>query len=551
MKLLPPSPKHPGYQKILDWTYEPNDPAEQQARFRCQCEDDFWFFVRYACSFGKYTNQEPGHPMAGEPWAEHPWVFKLCRELQQHAEEKVSDFFYNLPRFSFKTELVTKCLTIWELLRDPSLTIIILTYKVDQTGVTMFEHIRKELEKNEILLTHWPDVLSDNIGEYPLWTNSAFTVKRPLGPREPSVSIHSVLAAPTSFHPRRIVIDDAVVRETVENAQAIDRTNRAIKALTPLNNADTITRWVGTIWDIHDPYMEGLENGLFSGRSEDHSCYDSEGKGVLHTEQFLATWARKMGNYLFSANMLNDPVAKGDQNFRPEWLDYQYRNPPIVERIGKNVYIFSDVSSGEEASDFTAVSVVGLGEDRKYYMLDLVRDRLTLNDLLDVWFTLAKKWKPEIFWVESFGDTAYFSVLKREMDIRRVRFSARKIPRIGSQRTTRSKEQRIVKLQPMMARGEIWWPADGFGHGSMVCGDERDTFEQLRREEYQFWTPVKNSVLHDDALDSMSWIAQPEMQKRLSFPETVLPEESDPFHPDLRRDRQRNRVTSAVSGWAF
>lgn len=549
--MTPSSRKSEVYRKLLLGIRESKDPAEAQARFRAVADADFWFFVRYVSSFGRYTIREAGHPMMGEPWADHPWIFARCREIQKAIEEMESGVFWNWPRFHFKTELITKLATLWELCRDALLTNCLLTYKVDQTGAQMFLNLRSEIEKNEVLLTHWPDRFSPNTSDYPLWTNTAFTILRPLGPKEPSVSIHGVYDPPTSGHYRRIKADDAVTDKTVENAQTMVKTYRAMKVLTPLQEQDTIFWWIGTIWDIYDPYMEGLKDGRFS-RHSFSSSFDEEGEPILHTKAFLDTWRRDMGEYLFSANMLNAPVAKGDQNFHPSWLDYRYKNPPIEEAKGKTIYVFSDISSGEEESDFTAIFVVGLGEDRKFYALDLIRDRLSLNELLDAWFAIAKKWSPETVWVESFGDTAYLSTLEREMELRKKRFRARKIPRIGSQKSSRSKEGRIVKLQPMMARGEIWWPADGFGHGSPHCGDDRDTFEQFRRDEYNFWTPIKGSVAHDDGLDCMSWIAQPEMQRRLSFPETYVPtEETDPLHPDVRLARQRRETYSAVSGWAF
>lgn len=546
---LPDSPKSPIYREILEDIKGCEDPDEGRIRFRAWVEEDFWAFVRFACSFGQFLIREPGHPMIGEPWADHPWVFERCRELQKDAEEGVTGKFYNWPRFHFKSELITKILTIWELLKDPGLTIAILTFKVDQTGDALFENIRTELQKNPVLLEHWPDRLSEKTHDYSLWTNTALSILRPVGPKEPSISVHSVLNPPTSGHFRRLVIDDAVTDKTVENILTIRKTFRGMQVLTPLRAADTITRWIGTIWDQEDPYMQAIREGMFTSRSL-WTCYDKEGQGVLHTNRFLAEWRKDMGEYLFSCNMLNTPAAKGDQYFRNEWLDTRYANPPREEAKGKVVYLFTDFSSGVEEGDYTTMWAIGLGEDRHYYTLDLHRDRMQLNDMLDTLFRLVKVWKPEAVWIEHFGDTAYYSTIKREMEARKIRFPLRKITRIGGNKTVRSKEQRIQKLQPMMERGEIYWPEYGFGHGS--SSDMRDTFEQFRQDEYNFWTPIKGATLYDDMLDALSWIAQPEMQAKLRWPETVEPEEPfDPHNLTHRLQEKQRGNWSGISGWAY
>src|SRR5690606_30539723 len=125
---------------------------------------------------------------------------------------------------------------------------------------------------------------------------------------------------------------------------------------------------------------------------------------------------------------------------------------------------------------YTVLYVQGLGEDRLRYSLDLHRERIGLVQWMDLAFELVKLWRPTMVWVEEFGASGHFDVLKREMDHRSFRFPLRKLPAIK-----RSKVDRIKLLQPVQQRGEILWPREGFGHGSRE--DRRDTFDQFRSDE--------------------------------------------------------------------
>src|SRR5512135_564547 len=189
---LPSSPRSETYREIIADIAEEKDRSAAKAKFRLFCESDFYAFCKYASSFGRFKIEDPGHRHRGRLWVDESWVFDRCRELQEDAEKGATDVFYNWARFFFKTTLVTSNLTIWELLKNPTLTIALITHKVDQVGESMFGGIQVELERNDTLIKHWPHVLYADKKEYPLWTGTALTVRRPLGPREPSISVHGL-----------------------------------------------------------------------------------------------------------------------------------------------------------------------------------------------------------------------------------------------------------------------------------------------------------------------------------------------------------------------
>lgn len=587
MKDLPNAPDHSTYANMLREISAEKRPAHAVQMFREMAEADFYAFVRYGLSFGRYKIEDPGHKRRGGLWVDDRWVFDRCRELQQDVEDHATDVFYNWPRFFFKTQLVTTGLTLWELLRNPSLTIAVITHKVDQVGEALFSGIQTELEQNKMLIRHWPHVLCADKKDYPLWTNTALTVKRPLGPREPSISVHGLDKLPDAAHYDRITEDDGVVAKTVANPRQIQATLRQRRRATALGRDNSIVRYVGTIWAEDDPNMLWIKDGVFSRRSHVTGLVHpnaitwskaqniDDWRPVLRSAAFFKDWRRKMGEYEFSCQIMGQPVAREEQTFEAEWIasDKGYFRAPFEEKADKNIAMIIDPAGEErDLADFWVIWVVGLGSDKKFYALDLWRERMMLGDALDLVFALRRFWQPETVWIEEFGAQGNYQTFRREMDVRSYRFNMQKLPSLK-----RSKEDRIQVLQPFYQREDIVLPRGGFGHGSgpayidalrartgdrtltearTARTDGRDTLEQYRVDEYSKWTPIKGSISHDDMLDCQAWMVQPEVIRKFAFPEDTTKKEQPDYaaligEKLMKGTQPRTSSFAAVSGWGF
>jgi hypothetical protein len=514
--VLPDSPDSRAYQAVIADISVTLDAKVSRAKFRALCEADFWAFCKWASTYGKFQIKDPGHKNLGGFWVDEPYVFDFARRIQEDLDSWRGTATYFEPRFHFKTELVTKLSSIWLTLKDPLMTTAVLMYKVDQVGEALFKGLLEELEKNQILLMHWPDVLSADKRDYPLWTNTAATIKRPAGPKEPSFSIHSLSQQPTSGHYRRIVVDDAVVQQVVDSKRQIQETKNDLKRAVALGADDTRWAHVGTIWDSSDPNMQLQKEGFFGDAWCPISCYHEDGVTPrLRSKGFLANWIRQMGPYIASCQLLLRPIAKDNQGFRLEWIENRYRRPPREIWTETVVHIFYDFSSGF-ADDFMSLAVIGLGRDRLRYHLDLVREKAAPSVALDLIFACVEHWSApgrpvHTFWTE---DPMEAERLRSEMERRTYRFRVRVLP---ADATRTPKERRISNLQPALARGEHVFPLNGFGHGSH--GDTRDTMEQFLEDEYKFWTPLKGGPLNDDMLDSMAWPEQESVRRILTYPQ--------------------------------
>lgn len=572
---LTSSPDAPEFlDRLDDWQLCP-DPAKKLAKGRAFAEDDYYAYLKYFSTFGRFRIAEPGHPRNGGLWVDEQLVFEIVRQFQLDYETATDNVWWNLPRFHFKSEILNKNAAIWGTLRAPQKTTLILTYKVDTVGIKMFSGITRELEQNVLLQEHWPDVVThDPRNLCPTWTRTQLTVLRQPGPNDPSIQIASIKKAPTSGHFDTIIVDDFEVAETVQSVEEIEAAVEDVEDITALQSFDTRKWFIGTIWDGDGPQMKLYNRGYFSRRQGPWSCYGTDGEPVLHSKKFLRKWRREYGKYKFSCQMLGTPEAKGDQYFHLEQL-HRYHNSPVDERRGKNVIAIVDPAKGKSATgqkrDFSCIFVYGLGRDRKIYLLDMWIERLSMIEAGDMLFGpqadeegriqesrkwmprqgLIKRWGIKTVYVEDFAVTGWHQYLSNERE-RRMDRSARfvALPPQGWQFWP--KENRIAALQPMYENEEILHPADGIGHATQH-EPTVDVHQQFVERYLTKWINGEKGggLLHDDPLDTESWLSQPEVKRLLRYPVAGQGEEETSEEERWRKNyhKQQNVLTPAESFW--
>jgi predicted phage terminase large subunit-like protein len=160
-----------------------------------------------------------------------------------------------------------------------------------------------------------------------------------------------------------------------------------------------------------------------------------------------------------------------------------------------NKYIFIDpANSKKKTSDYTAMVVWGLGEDRNYYLLDMVRDRLSLTERGDHLFNLHKKWRPLDVGYEGYGMQADIDYMRDRMSRENYHFN---ITPLGGKL---AKPDRIGRLIPPFEEGRIYFPHSLFK--TDYEGKYQDLIDIFLTQEYDAY-PVST---HDDMLDAMARI---------------------------------------------
>ena len=202
------------------------------------------------------------------------------------------------------------------------------------------------------------------------------------------------------------------------------------------------------------------------------------------------------------------PVSKAGCMFKRDWfMTYDVRRTPKINTM--NRYIFVDTASAKKRdSDYSVMWVVGLGQDRNYYVLDGVRDHMNLTERTDAIFRLVKKWQPsQVFW-ETIGAMADAEHVMEEMSIRGYRFNIRKLHQ------SIAKLDRIRWLEPLFQNSKIWFPSQMFYRD--VQGVEHDLTQDFLNDEFVIFP----STRHDDMLDCLANIKHPDILGSLSFPRT-------------------------------
>lgn len=550
---LPPSPMDDAYSDAIHQIAAELDVKKQRIMFRQLCENDFWFYCRFATSMREHRIDDTTHRNCGRLWIEEQFLFERCRELQYDSETRVKSKLYTWSRGFYKTTLANCHLSGWEILKDPQLTFCILTWKLDKVGETMLgAGLKREFETNNVIKQHWPDVVWQNPKkEADLWTSEMLNVKRQPGPRESSFSIHGLDSFPTSSHFDRIIYDDCVAQKVVDSTDMQKKCVTALRRSSAIGRGSTIKRYINTRWgdETNDPIsiIENSEDNIFTEVShysmlepDDLDVRDKkefvrlvqseEVQTVLVSKQQAIEWRTDLGPYEFSCQMLGKSITVGEVFFDLNWA-MKYKNSPEQEAIGKNIVIIIDPAGGHEHGDYTSIRVTGMGADKKIYQLDLWRDKLDVIRTCDLLFGwgyggrddkkyygptegLVKKWRPSCVWIEEYAEQGWYSKIMERMEDERFRFRLKKLPKLK-----RSKRSRIGLLQPHYERGDFWYPELGFGHGSK--DNDMDVSEQYFKYELKRWSPNEKAD-NDDCLDSEAWLVQPEVfNKLIKFPTSI------------------------------
>lgn len=412
------------------------DESESNAKaaMRYLCQNDLFYLMVYGLN---------RHDIS------HPWLFDRCMEIQKDPNEHLDLW----AREHCKSSLITYGKTIQDILCNPEITVGIFSH-TKSIARSFLRQIKYELETNEFLKSLFPDILwqnprADCIKAGVSWSDEkGITVIRKSNPKESTVESSGLVdGQPTSKHYSLLVYDDIVTLESVSTPEQIQKTTNALLLSYNLGAHGGHRRFIGTRYHANDTYSDIINKGTVVPR-----IYPAEIDGVpqLLTREVLDTKRRDFGPYVYSCQMLQDPLADNAQGFKKEWRRF-YRN--YVNTSDMNVYIVVDpANSKKQSSDYTSIFVVGLSPDNNYYILDIVRDRLNLTERTEELFRLHEKWKPISVGYERYGMQSDIQHIHYVMDQKGYHFNIIEL----AGRT--SKIDRIRTLIPVFEQGRMWFP---------------------------------------------------------------------------------------------
>lgn len=457
--------------------------------------------------------------LGGNTYANNDWVFDRCREFQ----ESSTGYIDLWPRFHFKSTIITLAAAIQRILNDPEITIGIFSYN-RPTAKVFLRAIKTQFESNEKLKELFPDILwGDPSKEAPKWSeDDGIVVKRNGFPREMTVEASGLVdSMPTGRHYKLRIYDDVVVPASVSSPEMIEKTTEAIELSFNLGTIDgEDEQWmVGTVYNRADTNQRLIARGAVKPR-----VYAATKDGTLDGEPWVMKPAllrkkiKEMGSYVASCQLFNKPVLEGEETFSPEWV--QYWRPDRLDRL--NLYMLIDpANSKTKKSDYTVIIIMGLGPDRNYYLVDGIRDKLSIRERTARVMAMHAQYRPLIVGYEKYGIQTDIEFLEEMQAKEQYRFRVE--PLGGSM----SKEDRIRRLQPLFESRRVYLPEKLIRVNYQ--GRQYDFTQVFLQNEYlQF--PY---MVHDDMLDCMARITDEALKAH--FPQgtmlkpgaTMLEEQTD------------------------
>jgi len=406
-----------------------------------------------------------------------------------------------MPRFTFKSCIVTIGYSLWRLAKDYNFRILIYSDALAKSKGflnSITNHITGKVAGSRFreIFGHWEvDPKKDK------WNQEQIVIAyRQNAQAEPSVDTGGQDSSKIGFHYDLIIFDDIVSDQNVTTKAQMDKTvdcyKKALSLLKP--GGDIVI--VGTRWHFGDLYgrllAENEESGLFEtfiekAQEGEKLFFDNIGENSL-TKERLALLKKQQGSYVYSCLYQNSPVDDETAVFKTG--DFSFFNAR-----GEDLYITATIDPAGEGEDLTAISVVGTDHLMNMYLLDLVNEKLTPSEMINKIILLHHKYKFKQFGIE----TNFFrGMLKLELE-RRIMAEHRNnpsaFPLFGtvefkpSSRKGENKHSRIRGLQPYHERGAIKFPGEKV---ELLTG----AYSELAYQMIQF-----PNAAHDDILDSLAY----------------------------------------------
>lgn len=495
---------------IQDLRTKAKESGQLREWMRMMCRNDIFFLATYVLDRKDLDHLE----LPDGRIQERDWLFDRCQEVQS-APDGYIDIW---ARDHYKSTIITWLKTIQDVLVDPEITCCIYSYS-SSAAKKFLKQIKLTLESNKALIDLFPDILFDDVTK-PYWVDSEGTrhkmiwsedgirVKRKSSAKENTIEASGlVIGQKTGGHYNLLIYDDVVTPESVTSPEMISKTTKQFSmSLNTGSSGNLRIRIIGTRYHYADTYESIIESGTAKLRM--YPCVDGQGIPVLYEPAVIEAKKRAMGSGVFASQMMCDPKIASTMGFEDEW--WKIWSGDLSSNL--NVYIFVDpAGTKKKKADYTTMWVIGLGADKNFYILDVIRDKLDLTGKTNKLFSLVKQYT-----LRNRKPLVYYEKISMQSDVEHIQYVMNQVNYRFAITTAHSnvpKGQRIDALEPMFRESRIWFPVSCW-HVNWE-GEREDMLSSIYKEEYQMYP----FCAHDDALDALSWIADSEIGTELAFPD--------------------------------
>jgi len=452
----------------------------------------------------------------------------ICSKLEAVERGDIKRLIITVPPRHTKSLLSSEMFPSWYIGRNPDKQVIACSYSADLAGDfgrKVRNHVKRQAFRNL-----FPDVrlLADSqaAGKWNTESGGAY-VSAGIGGSITGKGAHvAIIDDPIK---NREEAESPVVRKKIWNWY----TSTLYTRLMPGGSLIVImTRWHHD--DLVGRLLREQENGGDRWEVINLRAVDDDWTKALWPEWYPVSELRKIraviGSRDFEALYQQQPSGDTSLGFDEDWLCF-YGMEPEPELV--NFYIVVDpANEKKKESDYTSIWVIGLHQDRNYYLYDGVHDKLNLTERANTLFDLHREYHPLGVGYEQYGMQADIQHIESLMEARSYRFT---ITKLGG---STPKNDRIRRLVPLFENSRIWMPHTMFRRNWE--GNNVNIIQELIRDEYKLF-PVP---IHDDMLDNLANIVHPDLQAQ--FPRAIRPRRKPTWQEKLNK-----KINARQTGGSF
>jgi len=463
------------------------DNVKEQLERLLRWQGSFWPFVTEC--LGHRENKKLG-------WKELVWEHKdLCRFLEEDKRFKL----ILMPRYSLKSCIGTVGYSLWRLVRDENIRILIYSDSASKAEGFLGD------VKNHILGKAGNSLFRENYNGWEnkvsVWNQSQVVVSvRQAHSKEPSVDTGGIESSKVGMHYDLIIFDDIVSDLNTTTKAQMDKVwdcyRKSLSLLKP--GGDVVV--IGTRWNWGDAYGRIIEEdkgewGIFHKQAivkcKEGLRYPFKDIGL--GKDFLQAQKERQGSYFFSALYQNDPTDDSTALFRRE--DFRFYKRVDLDKL----YVTCTCDPAGSGGDYTAFTVVGTDKEYRMYLLYARAEQYKPHQIVNEIIRLSYGYKFIRFGIET---NTFNGMLERDLKLRIVEERKNKKFKSFGVETLRStcmkgagKHARILSLQPIHERGDLLFEGDKL---EGLKGDYAQLVEQMVRYTHS------HRPIHDDLVDSLS-----------------------------------------------
>jgi predicted phage terminase large subunit-like protein len=334
----------------------------------------------------------------------------MCQQLQRVYDAENRRLLITVPPRHGKSICTAVAFVAWAMGHDPSLRFLVASYGQDLAN----KHAR---DYRTVIEAPWYRSLFPAMQINPRRNTAAEIVTTSNGFRK-SLSIGGPV---TGFGGDILIVDDLMkaddARSETERARVKDFYEQTLYSRLDDKQTGAI---IALQQRLHEDDFAAylIDKGNFEhlnlqAIAEQNETFDLT-KGRCHVRhkgeplfpekeplETLKEMRRDIGSYAFSAQYQQNPVPPGGNRINLNWFG-TYKERPPREYFQLVVQSWDTAMTAEPTSDFSVCMTWGFRE-RKWYLLDLFRDRLDYPDLKRRVISLRDRWNPGKVIVERAG----------------------------------------------------------------------------------------------------------------------------------------------------